>query len=86
MPILLHFLLFSLITDSDVHLEPSTVSCMSSSHKNIKYNVAHVKIEIIEVKVQRFQTQRMHLNRRVFHLFITHAPRNAGVETDEIAV
>jgi hypothetical protein len=86
MPILRHNILFSLVPDPDVHLEPSTVFCISSSHKNVKFGFAHMIIEIIEVKVKSFQTQRTPLNRCVFPLFITHAPQNAGVETGGIAV
>jgi len=66
-----------IVSDKTVHLEPSTVSCTYLTHTNVKHNFAHMILNITEIKVKRFQSQRIPLNHRFFALFITHAPRNA---------
>jgi len=65
------------VRDKAVHLEPSTESCTYLTHKHVKHNFAHMILHITEIKVKRFQSQRIPLKSRFFAFFITHAPRNA---------
>lgn len=47
------------------------------THTNVKYNFAHIILQIAEIKVKRMQSQLTSLNPRFFALFITHAARIA---------